>query len=230
MTNKDIKFPQMLRYYRQQKGLTMKQLAKEMGKTESAISRWESGDNSPKMADIIDLAGFLEVDIDLLIYGAENKEFIDHFSNINDLTISDLELIREIKNDKNLSLDEKMNAARSLIESNLNYREELSIHPEYFRDGVLLTDKEREVYDNFVKYKNNIPLNIDEFLRSSLELEESFWKDGTYDRNRENPAFDKLVTFIETEKRNQLIEKLNKLSSESYYELMKYVDFLISKQ
>lgn len=230
MTNKDIKFPQMLRYYRQQKGLTMKQLAKEMGKTESAISRWESGDNSPKMADIIDLAGFLEVDIDLLIYGAENKEFIDHFSNINDLTISDLELIREIKNDKNLSLDEKMNAARSLIEGNLNYREELSIHPEYFRDGVLLTDKEREVYDNFVKYKNNIPLNIDEFLRSSLELEESFWKDGTYDRNRENPAFDKLVTFIETEKRNQLIEKLNKLSSESYYELMKYVDFLISKQ
>lgn len=61
MTNKDIKFPQMLRYYRQQKGMKMKQLAKEMGKTESAISRWESGDNSPKMGEIQKIADVLGV-------------------------------------------------------------------------------------------------------------------------------------------------------------------------
>ncbi|MDU0407489.1 hypothetical protein N42HA_00484 [Lactococcus lactis] len=58
MEDKEIKFSLMVKTLRQQAGLTMKQLAEKMGKTESAISRWESGDNSPKLEDINALADF----------------------------------------------------------------------------------------------------------------------------------------------------------------------------
>ena len=67
---KEIRFAQMVKHYRKQSGLTMKQLATAMGKTESAVSRWESGENSPKMEDIHALAKFFNVEMDNLVYGA----------------------------------------------------------------------------------------------------------------------------------------------------------------
>lgn len=71
MTKTDIKFPQMVDYFRKENGWTMKELAIKMGKTESAISRWISGDNSPKMEDIHALATIFDTDIDTLVYGSK---------------------------------------------------------------------------------------------------------------------------------------------------------------
>lgn len=68
---KEIKFDRMVRYYREQNGLTQKQLARIMGKTESAVSRWESGENSPKIEDLNLLAKTLGVDVDTLVFGGE---------------------------------------------------------------------------------------------------------------------------------------------------------------
>lgn len=78
MTKTDIKFPQMVDYFRKEKGWTMKELANKMGKTESAISRWISGDNSPKMEDVHALAKLFDTDIDTLVYGAEVRNTIAH--------------------------------------------------------------------------------------------------------------------------------------------------------
>lgn len=78
MTKTDIKFPQMVDYFRKEKGWTMKELATKMGKTESAISRWISGDNSPKMEDVHALAKIFDTDIDTLVYGAEVRNAKAH--------------------------------------------------------------------------------------------------------------------------------------------------------
>lgn len=71
MDEKEIKFSSMVKAYRKQMGLTMKELGQKMGKSESAVSRWESGENSPKMDDINALAKFFNVEMDTLVYGIE---------------------------------------------------------------------------------------------------------------------------------------------------------------
>ena len=45
-----IEFSQRLRELRQDKGLSMKQLAKELGTTDAAVSNWENGINEPKIS------------------------------------------------------------------------------------------------------------------------------------------------------------------------------------
>lgn len=65
----EIKFDKMVSYYRKINGWTMKELAERMGKTESAVSRWESGTASPKIKDINTLSEILGVDADILIFG-----------------------------------------------------------------------------------------------------------------------------------------------------------------
>lgn len=94
MEDKEIKFSLMVKTLRQQAGLTMKQLAEKMGKTESAISRWESGDNSPKLEDINALADFFNVDMNTLVYGAgvvpKNEPFdISKLANTDDDAVWD---------------------------------------------------------------------------------------------------------------------------------------------
>lgn len=66
----NIKFHQMVSYYRKQKGWTMKELAEKMGKTESAVSKWESGTASPKIKDINELSKILGVHANSLIFGS----------------------------------------------------------------------------------------------------------------------------------------------------------------
>ncbi len=66
----EIHFDKMVNYYRKQNGWTMKELAEKIGKTESAISKWESGISSPKIKDINILSNVLGVDTDSLIFGA----------------------------------------------------------------------------------------------------------------------------------------------------------------
>ena len=81
MEKTDIKFPQMVDYFRKEKGWTMKELATKMGKTESAVSRWISGDNSPKMEDVHALAKIFDTDIDTLVYGSESRNEKAHEKN-----------------------------------------------------------------------------------------------------------------------------------------------------
>lgn len=78
MTKTNIKFPQMVDYFRKEKGWTMKELANKMGKTASAISRWISGDNSPKMEDVHALAELFDTDIDTLVHGIEDRNAKAH--------------------------------------------------------------------------------------------------------------------------------------------------------
>ncbi len=60
-------FAQRLRELRQEKGLSMKQLAKEIGTTDAAISNWENEINEPKISYLKSIAIFFSVSTDYLL-------------------------------------------------------------------------------------------------------------------------------------------------------------------
>lgn len=62
-----VEFSQRLRELRQDKGLSMKQLAKELGTTDAAVSNWENGINEPKISYLKSIAVYFNVTADYLI-------------------------------------------------------------------------------------------------------------------------------------------------------------------
>mgnify|MGYP001480043799 CR=1 FL=1 len=62
-----IEFSQRLRELRQDKGLSMKQLAKELGTPDAAVSNWENGINEPKISYLKSIAVYFNVTADYLI-------------------------------------------------------------------------------------------------------------------------------------------------------------------
>ena len=67
-------FADTLRKLRTEKGLSQKQLSKQMMVSEAAISRWENGSRLPDVAMIARLARVLEVDVSTLLYTADVSE------------------------------------------------------------------------------------------------------------------------------------------------------------
>ena len=64
-------FAERLRELRQEKGLSMKQLANAIGTTDAAISNWENEINEPKISYLREIAQYFEVSTDYLL-GLEN--------------------------------------------------------------------------------------------------------------------------------------------------------------
>ena len=60
-------FAQRLRELRQDKHLSMKQLAKELNTTDAAISNWENEINEPKISYLVSIAQFFDVSTDYLL-------------------------------------------------------------------------------------------------------------------------------------------------------------------
>ncbi|HEP5950935.1 TPA: helix-turn-helix domain-containing protein [Streptococcus pyogenes] len=64
-----IAFPAMVKELRLGKNLTMEQLAEELGKTKSTISKWEKGTRSPKIYEIEEIAKFFGVEPKKMMFG-----------------------------------------------------------------------------------------------------------------------------------------------------------------
>ena len=60
-------FSQRLRELRQDKHLSMKQLAKKLNTTDAAISNWENEINEPKISYLVSIAKFFNVSADYLL-------------------------------------------------------------------------------------------------------------------------------------------------------------------
>ena len=67
-------FADTLRKLRTEKGLSQKQLSKQMMVSEAAISRWENGNRLPDAAMIARLARVLGVDVSMLLYTTDVNE------------------------------------------------------------------------------------------------------------------------------------------------------------
>ena len=61
------KFPQRLKELREEKGLSIKTLAKELGVSDIAIGRWEKGLRTPNIDTLILVANYFNVSADYLL-------------------------------------------------------------------------------------------------------------------------------------------------------------------
>lgn len=60
-------FATNLKHLRVQKGLTQAELAKKIDKDYSTIGKWELGQRSPVMADVIKISDFFEIPLEALV-------------------------------------------------------------------------------------------------------------------------------------------------------------------
>ncbi|QTJ57562.1 hypothetical protein B8A39_06550 [Dolosigranulum pigrum] len=86
MMESKIVFGEMLNYFRKEKGWTMEELGMKMGKTKSAVSRWVSGSNYPKVDDIEKLVQLFDTDVQTLVFGGEETQDLPLLSIYNELT------------------------------------------------------------------------------------------------------------------------------------------------
>ena len=63
-----MKFENKLINLRKSKGVSQEQLAEALGVSRQAISRWESGDSTPDMTNLIGICQYFDVSADYLIF------------------------------------------------------------------------------------------------------------------------------------------------------------------
>lgn len=73
--NEKIALKDNLRYYREKRGLTQKQLAEKIGYTEKSISKWENGNGLPTLEMLIELAEVLEISLTELVYASFSQHY-----------------------------------------------------------------------------------------------------------------------------------------------------------
>jgi len=66
-------FCKLIEKLRKERGLTQRQLAKKLGVSNTAISKWENGYNLPDISMIAPLCEALQVDVNELIYPSSNQ-------------------------------------------------------------------------------------------------------------------------------------------------------------
>lgn len=92
-----IAFPEMVKHFRLQKNLTMEELAKKLGKAKSSISKWESGERSPKIYEIEEIAEFFGVEPNVMMFGFNNVKSTSTTKQILDSVFSKLDEPRQDK-------------------------------------------------------------------------------------------------------------------------------------
>ena len=75
-----ILFPKQLKKYREKKNLSQEDLAGRLYVSRQAISRWEAGDATPDLGNLIKLAEIFACSLDALVIGTRPQadERIDH--------------------------------------------------------------------------------------------------------------------------------------------------------
>lgn len=72
-----IEFHKQLKSYRTESGITQDELASKLYVTRQAISKWESGESTPDMNNLVKLADIFNVSLDTLVLGKQNSRKID---------------------------------------------------------------------------------------------------------------------------------------------------------
>lgn len=72
-----VKIGEFLKELRRERNLTQEQLAEQFNVSRRSVSRWETGNNMPDLAVLVELADFYEVDLRELIEGERKAEQMD---------------------------------------------------------------------------------------------------------------------------------------------------------
>ncbi|GBG95306.1 XRE family transcriptional regulator [Ligilactobacillus salitolerans] len=76
-----ILFPQQLKKYRTKANLSQEEIAGKLYVSRQAVSRWEAGDATPDLTNIIKLAEIFDCSLDSLILGIEPAQAQEHVDN-----------------------------------------------------------------------------------------------------------------------------------------------------
>jgi len=83
-----INMKEQIAFLRKQKGLTQEELAKALGVTNQAVSKWESGQNFPDIQLLPDMAELFEVSVDELLGCNSEKGLGDICLNLKDYFVA----------------------------------------------------------------------------------------------------------------------------------------------
>ena len=106
MNNEDNMFAENLRYLREKKGLSQKQLGAKMYVSHSTIARWENGTRLPDAAMILRLSKFLGTDANVLMQLAAQSDETPNIIMVDDnsIILSDsLDVVEEVMPDANIT-------------------------------------------------------------------------------------------------------------------------------
>lgn len=106
MNNEDNMFAENLRYLREKKGLSQKQLGAKMYVSHSTIARWENGTRLPDAAMILRLSKFLGTDANMLMQLAAQSDETPNIIMMDDnsIILSDsLDVVEEVMPDANIT-------------------------------------------------------------------------------------------------------------------------------
>lgn len=70
-------FPEQLKKFRKETNTTQDDLATKLFVTRQAISKWESGDSTPDLTNLIKLTDIFNVSLDTLVFGTEKTAKVD---------------------------------------------------------------------------------------------------------------------------------------------------------
>ncbi|MGX7052171.1 helix-turn-helix transcriptional regulator [Leuconostoc palmae] len=75
-----VMLPQQLKKLRLQHNLSQEDIASKLFVSRQAVSRWESGDATPDLTNLVKLSEILETSLDNLVLGLENQTSLDQES------------------------------------------------------------------------------------------------------------------------------------------------------
>ena len=103
-----------LKFYREQKGLTQRELANKIGVKHNTISSWENGPNSIDISFIMQICDILEISLDEMFRRQKNDSPL---SELSERELSLLLLFRKLSNDEQLKFIGRIEA---LVEIDTN--------------------------------------------------------------------------------------------------------------
>lgn len=71
-------FAKQLKKYRTDRGVTQDELAGKLFVTRQAISKWEAGESTPDLNNLVKLTEIFNVGLDELVFGIKNQTQIDN--------------------------------------------------------------------------------------------------------------------------------------------------------
>lgn len=167
---REIKFGEMLDFFRQEKNMTMEELGAYLGRNKSTVSRWISGERYPKIEEVEQIVSFFDTDIETLLFGANKIDTKNSILSLINETSSQLTPPRQQKvyNFAKHELEEQQESERrNKIQSLQKYRE-MKEQKEEFADiewyGCVSAGTGEFIFDNkevISLPKKQIPLEAD---------------------------------------------------------------------
>lgn len=144
----DMKFAENIRNLRKNKGLSLEELGKKLGKAKSSISAWENGKRTPKIGEMQKIADFFGVTKSQLLGLEDYEEINEHNSSLHQ---GNLEI--------SLPLGEETGTPLSVLGIPV-----LTDNPALFRE-----------YEEYIK--ENLIKNIDVFMKKSRTKTEEIYRE-----------------------------------------------------